>query len=591
MAEIKVTAVDGAVVERHDLASLFSSEGRDFLVKNNGDQVEVNNLEGKVVGIYFSASWCGPCHRFTPKLVGSYTELSLKNADFEVVFVSADEDEESFHKYFSGMPWLAVPFFDSATRKQLNELFTVQGIPHLVILDKNGEVVNDEGVQAVIEYGSEAYPFTKERTEELKAVEEAAKKNQTIQSVLVSSSRDFLISYAGNKVPVSELEGKIVALYFSLSSYGSCRKFTPKLVEVYEKLKERGENFEVVLISLDDDESAFQLGFAGMPWLAIPFKDKTCERLIRYFELETIPTLVVIGADGKTLVSNAAELVEDNGVEAYPFSPEKLEELAEKEKARMEAQTLESLLVSGEHDYVIKKGGAKVPVSELVGKNILLSFSAHWCPPCRAFLPKLVEAYNMIKAKDPAFEVIFISSDRDQASFDDYFASMPWLALPFGDERKASLSRTFKIDGIPSLVAIGPTGKTVTKEARDLIMVHGAEAFPFTEERVNELEAAAEEEAKQWPEKLQHPLHQEHELVRTKRRGYNCDGCEEGGSGWSFYCKECDFDLHPRCALSKEDQEKVEDDNEVKVEKEGDDNGVKVEKEGYVCDGEVCYKA
>ena len=162
------------------------------------------------------------------------------------------------------------------------------------------------------------------------------------------------------KVPISELEGKIVGLYFSLNSFGSCRKFTSKLVEVYEKLKERGEGFEVVLVSLDDEESSFQLGFAGMPWLALPFKDKSCERLIRYFELDTIPTLVVIGADGKTLISNAAELMEENGVEAYPFSPEKLEELAEKKKARMEAQTLESLLVSGERDYVIGKDGTKV---------------------------------------------------------------------------------------------------------------------------------------------------------------------------------------------------------------------------------------
>ena len=81
-------------------------------------------------------------------------------------------------------------------------------------------------------------------------------------------------------------------------------------------------------------------------------------------------------------------------------------------------------------------------VTDLVGKNILLYFSAHWCPPCRAFLPKLVDAYHKIKAKDDAFEVIFISSDRDQASFDEFFSGMPWLALPFGDPRKASLSRT-----------------------------------------------------------------------------------------------------------------------------------------------------
>ena len=68
-------------------------------------------------------------------------------------------------------------------------------------------------------------------------------------------------------------------------------------------------------------------------------------------------------------------------------------------------------------------------MSDLVGKNVLLYFSAHWCPPCRAFRPKLTEAYDNIKANDDALEVVFISSDRDQASFDELFATMSWLAL------------------------------------------------------------------------------------------------------------------------------------------------------------------
>ena len=69
-----------------------------------------------------------------------------------------------------------------------------------MVLDKNGEVANDEGVQAMIEYGSEAYPFTQEKIEKMKADVEAAKKNQTVRSVLVSSSREFVVSNNGNKV-------------------------------------------------------------------------------------------------------------------------------------------------------------------------------------------------------------------------------------------------------------------------------------------------------------------------------------------------------------------------------------------------------
>nr|GFC60313.1 probable nucleoredoxin 1 [Tanacetum cinerariifolium] len=58
-------------------------------------------------------------------------------------------------------------------------------------------------------------------------------------------------------------------------------------------------------------------------------------------------------------------------------------------------------------------------------------------------------------------------------------------------------------------------GKTITTEARGLIMLHGAEAFPFTDERMAELEAKFAEMAKDWPNKVKHDLHPEHELVLT----------------------------------------------------------------------------
>ena len=163
------------------------------------------------------------------------------------------------------------------------------------------------------------------------------------------------------QVPISELEGKTVGLYFSLFKYKASLDFTSKLVEVYEKLKALGESFEIVLLPLDDeDEESFNEKFKGLPWLSLPFKDKSCMKLVRYFELETLPTLVIIGPDGKTLHPNVAEVIEDHGIATYPFTPEKFVELAEIEKAREEAQTLESILVSEDLDYVIGKDGAKV---------------------------------------------------------------------------------------------------------------------------------------------------------------------------------------------------------------------------------------
>ena len=60
-----------------------------------------------------------------------------------------------------------------------------------------------------------------------------------------------------------------------------------------------------------------------------------------------------------------------------------------------------------------------------------LYFSAHWCPPCRGFTPELATFYNTATGQGDKFEIIFVSCDRDEPSFKDYFGSMPWAALKF----------------------------------------------------------------------------------------------------------------------------------------------------------------
>ena len=58
-----------------------------------------------------------------------------------------------------------------------------------------------------------------------------------------------------------------------------------------------------------------------------------------------------------------------------------------------------------------------------------------------------------LKADGKDFEVVFVSSDRDDASFLEYYGEMPWLALPLRDRaRAAALSDKFKVSGIPTLV-------------------------------------------------------------------------------------------------------------------------------------------
>jgi len=595
-------------------------------------QVKICSIEANTVALYFSASWCPPCRLFTPKLIQTYQELELqqqsKKSLLEVVFVSRDRDEESFDAYFAKMPWLAVPFSDSESIKRLMSRFKVNGIPNLVVLGaETGEIYTKEGVKFISEYGAGASPFTPARIGELEAQERADKASQTIHSILGTPTRDHLISSNGDRVPISELEGKHVALCFLARPMG---EFTAKLAEVYEKLKEIGVRFEVVAVYFRCDESVFQESFASMPWLAIPHGDSMCEKLVRYFDLRALPTLVLVGPDGKTMNSNIADVVEEHGVDAwegFPFDDEdKMEVLIRRSKAKAATQTLESLLVSGDLDYVVGKDGAKarmlvsnellmglttslinfvmffffwddkrlklrwllqVPVADLVGKTVMLYFSAEWCAPCRAFLPTLVKEYGKMKERSGGddLEIVFVSVDKDQSAYDEYFSGMPWLALPLEDERKQTLMNKFRIRAIPSLVAVGSSGATLTTDAQSHIVAHGADAFPFTEEVLEELGRKLDEEARAWPGKvMRHELHELHELALTRRDAavtYTCDECEGLGSLWSYRCDRCDFDLHPKCALGKEEEE---EEAEAGIEQ-------LLQAAAYVCEGGVCRKA
>ena len=95
--------------------------------------------------------------------------------------------------------------------------------------------------------------------------------------------------------------------------------------------------------------------------------------------------------------------------------------------------------------------------------------SAHWCPPCRGFTPVLAKKFQA-HAAECGIAVVFISSDRDQASFDAYFKEMPWLALPFSDKaRRAGLGKKYDVRGIPSLIVLDATGKLVTSDGRGTV--------------------------------------------------------------------------------------------------------------------------
>ena len=127
------------------------------LVNASGRKVPAGTaLAGKIVGVYFSASWCGPCRGFTPQLV-KFHRAAAKRGGMEIVFVSCDKSQNDMFAYMrkDSMPWLALPF-GSEEGKALKKELGVNGIPTLVIFGSDGKLISNNGRWDVVMLGAKA---------------------------------------------------------------------------------------------------------------------------------------------------------------------------------------------------------------------------------------------------------------------------------------------------------------------------------------------------------------------------------------------------------------------------------------------------
>jgi len=113
-------------------------------------------------------------------------------------------------------------------------------------------------------------------------------------------------------------------------------------------------------------------------------------------------------------------------------------------------------------------GGKAVALDQLKGKIIGVYFSAHWCPPCRAFSPKLV-SFRDKNAEH--FEVVFVSSDRSAAGKKKYMEElkMAWPSVPFRAASGKKLADKHKVNSLPTLLIFGPDGKLLTRDGRSAV--------------------------------------------------------------------------------------------------------------------------
>lgn len=245
---------------------------------------------------------------------------------------------------------------------------------------------------------------------------------------------------------------------------------------------------EIIFLSSDRDQAAFDEYYAEMPWVALPYsqREKKAE-MADLFEVSGIPAFKIVDSEGniKSLEGRSDVMQSVGGVMRARFAGKKEEEITE-EDAKLEfTETEASNFVVTVNEWISKPVYVKPEffgIEEVTdGENTITSteireanqafafyFSASWCPPCRSFTPMLINFYEA--TRDTGLEIIFVGLDRDAESHEKYFAKMPWKAIPwYGEESekedpRQGLTQECKIRGIPHIAITNSTGKIVAAD-------------------------------------------------------------------------------------------------------------------------------
>ncbi len=142
-----------------------------------------------------------------------------------------DRSEEEYRAYSEQMPWWCLPYALS-TLPRLAAIYHAHGMPHLVVIDKDGKVITKNGVESIKnDPVGKLFPWRPTR--------------------IVDVLPDYYIMEENEDeamLPFCDLDEKYILLFFASKADSRSQAFTPWLLKAYNILKmKHPDDFEVRL--------------------------------------------------------------------------------------------------------------------------------------------------------------------------------------------------------------------------------------------------------------------------------------------------------------------------------------------------------
>ena len=115
------------------------------------------------------------------------------------------------------------------------------------------------------------------------------------------------------------LRYNVIGILFTGSWVPPAKEFMEKLEELYAEVNKTEKIFEIVQVSNEKSEHAYKEQLTPKRnWLYLPFNDPFMKNLVEQFNVEYLPTFIIVNRDFFVLSTNGRkDMIDNEGIKAY----------------------------------------------------------------------------------------------------------------------------------------------------------------------------------------------------------------------------------------------------------------------------------